>query len=142
MLNKKGFTLLEVTISIALLSVVMVFMFRLLNIVRKDENAISLTTELLLNKSILSKNLNESIKNRNGISNSSCTETTCTLTMKDGKELKLELTNNRTILTLTNITDNKKELSRKLPDNFKYKLRRVVESYEEYNIDIVDQKVN
>lgn len=152
MLNKKGFTLIEVTISVALLSFVMVFMFRLLNIARKDENAISLTTELLLNKSILSKNLNESIKKGEGISSSSCTENACTFNMNDGTIKELKLTNNNTVVELTDTTNNLKEVVRELPNDFTYKIRRVdneyltlitliVISHEEYNVEIVDKKI-
>ena len=152
MIHKKGFTLLEVTISIALLSFVMVFMFRLLNMVRKDENAISLTTELLLNKSILSKNLNESIKKSKGISSSTCTETLCTFNMNDGTTKDLKLTNNNTVIELIDTTNNQKEVVRELPNDFNYKIRRVdneyltlitiiVNSHEEYNVEIVDKKI-
>ncbi len=151
MTNKKGFTLLEVTISIALLSFVMVFMFRLLNMARKDENAISLTTELLLNKATLSKNLNESIKKSKGIASSTCTESACTLNMKDGTTKELKIINNK-IVELTDTTKNLKEVVRELPNDFKYKIRRVdneyltlitliVTSHEEYNIEIVDKKI-
>lgn len=152
MLNKKGFTLLEITISVALLSLVMVFMFKLLNTVRKDENVISQTTELLLNKSILSKNLNESIKKSEGITSSECTETTCTFNMKDGTTKELKLTNNKTVVELTDTTNNLKEVVRKLPNDYTYKIRRVdnefltlitliVVSHEEYNVEIVDNKI-
>lgn len=153
MLNKKGFTLLEVTISIALLSIVMVFMFRLLNIVRRDEDSVSLITELLLNKSILAKNLNESIKKSEGISSLDCTTTKCTINLNDGTTKVLELTNNNTVVELTDTTNSKKEVVRKLPNNYTYQLKSLendyltiitlsVNSHEEYNVEIVDKKID
>ena len=40
MKNKNGFTLIEIAISVTLLSVVMVFMIRFLSVIRKDEDGI------------------------------------------------------------------------------------------------------
>ena len=72
--------------------------------------------------------------------------------MKDGTTKELKLTNNKTVVELTDTTNNLKEVVRKLPNDYTYKIRRVdnefltlitliVVSHEEYNVEIVDNKI-
>ena len=148
MFNKKGFTLLEVTISVGLLSLVMVFMFRLLSAVRRDEDDISLKTDLILNKTLVSKEINEVVRSSGGILSFNCSSNVCDFNLNDGTRKRLELKNDGKMYSFSD-TNGTIISTRKLPEGFSYSLRHtknnnlsiitlVVNSYEEYNIDIVD----
>lgn len=152
-MNKKGFTLVEITISIALLSIVMVFMFNFLTIIKKDEDTINEATEMLLNKSLIAKEINKDIKESGGITSSSCTNIRCDITLKNGKQKAIKLDDTKKILTYENITDNKIELAKELKGDLEYNLilnksdnltviKIQVPSNEEYNINIVDYQTN
>lgn len=152
-MNKKGFTLVEVTISVALLSLVMVFMLRFISEIRRDEDTISLNTDLLLNKTILSKSLNKDVSDSLGFSSTTCSSKLCTFNFNNGKKKTLEVSHEGSVITYKNITDDRVELSRKLPDGYVFSLEKKdnslvtiieinVSSIPEYNIEIVDDKVN
>lgn len=150
MKNKKGFTLVEVAISVSLLSFVMVFLLRFVSEIRKDEDTISLNTEMLLNKAIISKTINESVNNT-GISSLTCSNIKCTIILKDNKTKTIEITDDGTKLTYKNVTDDEIELTRKLPNEYVYNIRKTenaslylieieIDSHPEYNIEIVNKK--
>ncbi len=152
-MNKKGFTLVEVTISVALLSLVMVFMLRFISDIRRNEDSISMTTDLLLNKTIIARSLNEDIKKSEGISSSICTSSKCTLVLGNDKTKTIEISGEGRIVTYKNETDGKVDLTRRLPEGYTYSLSKIendlvtvikisVSSNPEYNIEIVDDKVN
>lgn len=64
MKNNKGFTLVELVISITLLSIVLVFMMKVLISLKNKEDANGINTKLLVNQTIISKTLNnDNIKN-------------------------------------------------------------------------------
>lgn len=66
-LNKKGFTLVEVSISVGLLAVVMLFVVNFIVLIREDEDALGVETKLELNKSLISSYINKDIKENGGI---------------------------------------------------------------------------
>lgn len=150
MKNKKGFTLVEVAISVSLLSFVMVFLLRFITEIRKDEDTISLNTEMLLNKAIISKTINEDI-NKVGINSLTCSNTKCTITLKNNKTKTIEITDDGNKITYKNVTDDEIELSKKLPNDYVFNIKKTentnlylitieVDSHEEYNIEIVNKK--
>ncbi len=151
MKNKKGFTLVEIAISVSLLSLVMVFMIKFVSIIRTDEDSISLETDMLLTKSIVSKTINEDIKDESGITSISCANNKCTISLKSGKNKTLEITDEGTTLLYKDITNNKIEFTRKLPNNYVFSLNKEetnylyiieinIDSHPEYNVEIVDKK--
>lgn len=150
MKNKKGFTLVEVAISVSLLSFVMVFLLRFISEIRKDEDTISLNTEMLLNKAVISKTINEDI-NETGISSLTCSNTKCTIALKNNKTKTIEITNDGSKLTYKNITDDEIELTKILPNEYVYNIKKTenanlylieieIDSHPEYNIEIVNKK--
>lgn len=150
-MNKKGFTLVEVSISVALLSLVMVFMLRFLSDIRKDEDAIGFRTEMLLNKSIISKNINEDIRSAGGISTLSCTSNKCTFLLKDNTSRELEIINEGSVLSYKNTTTEKIDFTRKLPNGYVFNFSKmenpqvfvldiIMDSEQEYNVQIVSEK--
>jgi prepilin-type N-terminal cleavage/methylation domain-containing protein len=150
-MNKKGFTLVELSISVTLLSLVMVFMFKFLSDIRKDEDLISFRTEMLLNKSIISKNINEDIREAGGISTLSCTSSKCSIGLKDNTLRELEIINKGAVLSYKNVSTNRLDFTRKLPSGYVFNFSKVensqvfvlsiiMDSKEEYNVDIVSQK--
>lgn len=152
-MNKKGFTLVELTISIALLSIVMLFMFNFLTIIKKDEHTINESTEMLLNKALIAKEINEDIKTNGGLTNASCTNIRCDITLKNGKRKAIRLNDTKKIITYENITDNRIELTKEINEEFEYNLsmnktgnltiiKIQVPSNENYNINIVDYQTN
>ena len=60
-MKKNGFTLVELTISIALLSVVMIFLLNFLTLVKKEDIGIEETTNMEIDKSVISKTINSDI---------------------------------------------------------------------------------
>ena len=143
-MNKKGFTLVELSISVTLLSLVMVFMFKFLSDIRKDEDLISFRTEMLLN-------INEDIREAGGISTLSCTSSKCSIGLKDNTLRELEIINKGAVLSYKNVSTNRLDFTRKLPSGYVFNFSKVetsqvfvlsiiMDSKEEYNVDIVSQK--
>ncbi len=151
MKNKNGFTLIEIAISVTLLSVVMVFMIRFLSVIRKDEDGINTKTNMLINKTLVSKLINEDIRKNEGINNVTCTDNTCTLTLTNEETRTLTLSEDKKKITYTDTTDNQILMSRKIEEDYTYNLELTnndnlkllklkVPSHEEYNIEIVYYK--
>lgn len=65
MLNKKGMTLLEIIISIALISVVMLFLFSLLNDIQYKSKHSSYAKDFLVSRATIIKDVEEDILNNN-----------------------------------------------------------------------------
>lgn len=65
MLNKKGMTLLEIVISIALISVVMLFLFSLLNDIQYESKHTSYAKDFLVSRATIIKDVQENILNNN-----------------------------------------------------------------------------
>lgn len=60
-LNKKGMTLVEIIISIALISIVLVFLFSLLVDVKDINDEASINSDYLINKALILKNIEEDL---------------------------------------------------------------------------------
>ena len=65
MLNKKGMTLLEIVISIALISVVMLFLFSHLNDIQYESKHSSYAKDFLVSRATIIKDVEEDILNNN-----------------------------------------------------------------------------
>lgn len=65
MLNKKGMTLLEIVISLALISVVMLFLFSLLNDIQYESKHTSYAKDFLVSRATIIKDVEEDILNNN-----------------------------------------------------------------------------
>ena len=93
--NKKGFTLLELLICVALISVVIVFLFRLINIVRNDEKSVGYIRENQINRNQLMGQIG-TIISENGVASFSTTGSTAThavitFTLNNNKNLIVEV---------------------------------------------------
>lgn len=60
-LNKKGITLVEIIISIALISIVLIFLFSLLVDVKDMNDEASINSDYLINKALMLKNIEEDL---------------------------------------------------------------------------------
>ncbi len=147
-MNKKGFTLVELTISIILLSLIMVFMFNFLSIIKRDEDKVEDNTKLVILRNNLAKYLNEDIRNNGGLIDIKCCNNyDCTYTctgknssiglhmknQKDGRAVikKLTLEKNSAvdantpyqIIMYEDITDTnniKKEFRKKISEGYSF----------------------
>ena len=117
-MNKKGFTLVELVISIALLSVVMVFLLNFLELISNEDDGVEKETLVQLDKMTVSKTINEDLHS-DSISTLACTSNACTITTEGGKTKKLSLNDN--LLLYEDITSEKTKviLKRKLSVDYK-----------------------
>lgn len=117
-MNKKGFTLVELVISIALLSVVMVFLLNFLELISNEDDGVEKETLVQLDKMTVSKTINEDLHS-DSISTLTCTLNVCTITTVGGKTKKLALNDN--LLLYEDITSEKTIviLKRKLSVDYK-----------------------
>lgn len=117
-MNKKGFTLVELVISIALLSVVMVFLLNFLELISNEDDGVEKETLVQLDKMTVSKTINEDLHS-DSISTLTCTSNACTITTVGGKTKKLSLNDN--LLLYEDITSEKTKviLKRKLSVDYK-----------------------
>lgn len=65
-MNKKGMTLVEIIISIVLISIVLIFLFSLLVNVRDINSSSEVNTTYLINKALILKNIEEDLSKREG----------------------------------------------------------------------------
>ena len=146
-MKKNGFTLVELTISIALLSVVMIFLLNFLTLVKKEDAGIEETTNMEIDKSVISKTINSDILKENYINTLSCTEVLCDITLKSGAKRSITIDGN--LVKYTDTINNKVLLSRKtsLPYTLKStslttidKITFVTKNFE-YNIEIISSKI-
>lgn len=146
-MKQNGFTLVELTISIALLSVVMVFLLNFLTLVKKEDVGIEETTSMEIDKSVISKTINSDILKENYINTFSCTDVLCSVTLKSGAKRTITIDGN--IVKYTDTTNNKVLMSRKT--NLSYTLKStslttvdkitLVTENSEYNIEIISSKI-
>lgn len=104
-LDHKGFTLIELTISLVLLTVVLLFVMNFLNIIKSDESNASFDNQIIVNTSLISENINRDVKEAGGISSSNCsknvnspTETSCNMVLKDGSVRIFEISSDKKTL--------------------------------------------
>ena len=146
-MKKNGFTLVELTISITLLSVVMIFLLNFLTLVKKEDVGIEETTSMEIDKSVISKTINSDILKENYINTFSCTDVLCSVTLKSGAKRTITIDGN--IVKYTDTTNNKVLMSRKT--NLSYTLKStslttidkitLVTENSEYNIEIISSKI-
>ena len=71
-LNKKGMTLVEIIISIALISIVLVFLFSLLVDVKDMNDEASINSDYLINKALILKNIEEDLDGSDSLTLNTC----------------------------------------------------------------------
>lgn len=71
-LNKKGITLVEIIISIALISIVLIFLFSLLVDVKDMNDEADLNSTYLINKSLMLKNIEEDLDGSDSLTLITC----------------------------------------------------------------------
>ncbi len=90
-LNKKGMTLVEIIISIALISIVLIFLFSLLVDVKDMNDEASINSDYLINKALILKNIEEDLDGSDSLTLNTCTINdfyTAYDTYKDDLEVK------------------------------------------------------
>ena len=65
-MNKKGFTIIELIISVSILTIVMVFALNLLVVLKEQETSLDTDTDMILNQAFVSKKINGDII-KNGV---------------------------------------------------------------------------
>ena len=133
-MNKKGFTLIELIVSLALLSIVLVFMFNLLVILKGEEKVSALDMKLAVNQSIISKHINNDIISNKQIKNVSCTSISCDITFNNGINKNIILSNDNK--TISYGTADEYEFTRTLPDDLVYENINIVNESGLYKINI------
>ena len=71
-MNKKGITLVEIIISIVLISIVLIFLFSLLITVKDINDESEVNSTYLINKSLILKNIESDLDKADSVSLSSC----------------------------------------------------------------------
>lgn len=71
-LNKKGITLVEIIISIALISIVLIFLFNLLVDVKDMNDEASINSDYLINKALILKNIEEDLDKADSLKLNTC----------------------------------------------------------------------
>lgn len=170
-MNKKGFTLVEISVALVLLSLVMVFLLSFLKVLRKDENKIEEDTNMIILRNEIAKYINEDVYNNGGIIDvKCCSGNDCTYTcgtsidsfgiyMSNGSVKKLELIRNNinvydTIMYSDISNGSKIELKKTLLEGYAFNplvLKQVdnlfyikvpIQLHEEYDVDIVYNSIN
>ncbi len=117
-MNKKGFTLVEIIVTLGLLSVVLVFMMNSIIKLRTSDEKANVDKTLMINQSIISYKINKDILSHGGISSfSSCTSTSCTMTFTDSIVGTINITNSK---TLTYTSNGEIIFKRTLSDDYEY----------------------
>ena len=112
-MNKKGFTIVELIISVSILSIVMVFALNLLVVLKEQETSLDTDTNMILNQAFVSKKINGDIVKNGGIKSLNCTTTKCDFTFNNEEKKTLTLTNNKKTIKYEN--EEYVELTRTLP---------------------------
>ena len=92
-MNKKGFTLIEVIVSVVLVSIVMVSLTATLVEIKKKSTTVSTNTDAVVYSSIISRVINSDIARHNGIKFIECEPNggKCGLVLGDNKKRTLEI---------------------------------------------------
>lgn len=148
---KKGFSLVELIISIVLLTIVLLFMLGLLiRLNSKKEDASDLG--ILVDQAIITKKINGDILNLEGIESVNCDATSCLIVFGIGQTKYINLSVDKKTLTYGTISEI--EIAKTLPKDYEYdlvtlsnnyysdiKLTKIVISVKDnpkYNIEIYD----
>lgn len=117
--NKKGFTLVELVLSVALLSIVLVFMMAALVELKDKEKTNGADAKMLVNQAIIAKTVNSDIITLGLDSISACASMDCFyLIYKDGSEKTLKLMSDKRTLIYGN--DATTDIIRTLPTGRNY----------------------
>ncbi len=127
MKNKKGMTLIELIVSVILVSVIVIFLFRLLIDLRNEENKSNSKptykiTQTIINKNIQNVLLNETVINVESISTFG--ERSVKLTLANNRYLTITISNNNQVITVQEID----ELAEMGNDVILYERRQLPES--------------
>ena len=151
-MSKKGFTIVELIISVAILSIVLVFALNLLVVLKEKEMNLDTDTDMVLNQAFVSKKINGDIIKNGGIKSLNCTTTKCDFTFNNEVSKTLTITNNKKTIKYEN--EENIELTRTLPKstygnieveeflNYTGGTLRIitidVEGYSDYKIELLD----
>lgn len=125
-MNKKGFTLIELMVSIGLMSIMLVFMMNTLVKLRDTSVASGVETNLQVGQAIITNAVNIDVIENNGISsiNNMCDGTLTTnpieIVMKNTKTRILSLEKDNTIFIYKKDDEDKPIVVRKIPDGYIY----------------------
>ena len=122
MKKKKGFTLIEVTVSIALLSVIILFVVNFINLLRKNEDGVSVDSKLYLNRELTSEYLNNDAKENGAATNVYCEDNTCYIYYANGEARSLSIDETKTKLEFRNIGTDRTIYSKKIEEGYEYAL--------------------
>ena len=152
-MNKKGFTLMEVAISLMLVSTVVLFIINFVSLISTDEDSINLNTQFEMTKSLISNSLNADIKKNGGIKSIDIIDGNYKITLNSSLERTLSLSEDNTILTYKDDTSNKILFSRKEVNGYFYSINYtpletvyiiniVLSESPNYDVDIVSEKIS
>ena len=117
--NKKGFTLVELVLSVTLLSIVLIFMMAMLVDLKDKEKSNGADAKLLVNQAILSNTINTDIIKYGLESVSACASMNCfILSFGDGNEKTLKLMSDNQTIFYGN--ERSTDFIRTLPNGRKY----------------------
>lgn len=157
-LNKDGFTLIELAVTISILSIVIVFLLRLINLFENNKEQEEKTLILSTNQSVISKYINDDVIENNGINSFICdTEYKCDITFNNGKIKTIEINNiykTDEFISILNYYDSEQYYLRKrIPNGYMYNSIKIdettinnqsfkiitipISSHPEYNIEII-----
>ena len=88
---KKGFTLVELIISITLVGIILISMIGTLIRLKASYNIINEDVEARTYSALVSKVINEHFMKNNGVKSVTCSRTLCNITLGNNKKMKLEL---------------------------------------------------
>ena len=92
-MNKKGFTLIELIVSITLVSIILVSLLATLVKLKQTYEVIEEDSDIRIYSASISRHINNDIINNKGISSGTCNEegSKCELKFKNGEERTLEI---------------------------------------------------
>ena len=100
-MNKKGFTLVELITSFALASVIMIFIFNIVVLLKNNYISKSVRTDLMIKQSLLSQKINEDFKNNNVKNIATCdsVKKCYEITFADDSTKKLTISSDDKVIT-------------------------------------------
>ena len=90
-MNKKGFTMVEIIVSVSLVSIVLISLLSTLIHLRDKYSNVNDDSDVRILGSSISRIINNDIKDNCGLTNITCESDVCTLTLKNGKTRELSL---------------------------------------------------
>ena len=92
-MNKKGFTLIELIVSITLVSIILVSLLATLVKLKQTYEVIDEDSDIRIFSASISRHINNDIINNKGISKASCNEegNTCDIKLRNGEERQIKI---------------------------------------------------